>query len=115
MPLLGMAGVATAKTTKTSAPKCIKHPNSKKCLKAGGGTGTGGGGTGGPPVQITIAISPNPLVETGQSEVHAVVEVETLPSFAGDEVNIDSTQLVSSCFGGVVFENLQYGGTTEYP
>jgi len=63
---------------------------------------------------ITVTVDPNPLVETGQSEVHAVIQVETSPSFAGDEVNIDSSQLSSSC-EGVRYENLQDGGTTANP
>jgi hypothetical protein len=113
MPLLGMAGVASAKTTK-AAPNCVKHPNRAKCLNSGSGTGTGGG-SGGSPAQITVTVDPNPLVETGQSEVHAVVQVETLPSFAGDAVNIDSSQLTASCVGGITFENLQAGGTTAAP
>jgi hypothetical protein len=95
MPLLGMAGVASAKSTKAAAAKCAKHPNHKKC-KAGGGTGTGGTG-GPPPPTITVEVDPNPLVETGQSEIHAVIQVETSPSFAGDAVNIDSSQLSASC------------------
>ena len=94
MPLLGMAGVASAKVGKNY---CANHPNSKKAMcQAGGGSSTGGG-TGGPPVDITVTVAPNPLVETGQSEVHAIIQVETLPSFAGDVVSISSSQLVSSC------------------
>jgi len=54
------------------------------------------------------------LVETGQSEVHAVIQVETLPSFSGDAVNIDSSQLSASC-AGVRYENLQAGSDTSYP
>ncbi len=113
MPLLGMAGVASAKTSK-AAPNCAKHPHWAKCLNSGGGSASGGG-TGGAPVQITVEVDPNPLVETGMSEVHAVVQVETLPNFAGDEVNIDSSQLEASCLGGITFENLQDGGTTTTP
>ena len=112
MPLLGMAGVASAKTSK-AGPNCVKHPNRAKCLNSGGGAT--GGGTGGAPVQITVEVDPNPLVETGQSEVHAVIQVETLPNFAGDAVNIDSSQLEASCLGGITFENLQNGGTTAAP
>jgi len=104
MPLLGMAGVASAKTAK-AAPNCVKHPNRAKCLNSGGGSASGGG-TGGPPVQITVEVDPNALVETGQSEVHAVIQVETLPSFAGDEVNIDSSQLDASCLGGISFTSV---------
>jgi hypothetical protein len=66
-------------------------------------------------VQIKVTVDPNPLVETGQSEVHAVIQVETLPAFAGDEVLIDSSQLAASCIGGITFENLQDGGTTDNP
>jgi hypothetical protein len=112
MPLLGMAGVASAKTPKAH-PKCLKHPNRAICLNSGGGGssggtggGTGGGGTGGPTVQIAVTVSPNPLVETGQSEIHAVIQVGTLPSFSGDTVNIDSSQLSASCFGGLTFESI---------
>jgi len=113
MPLLGISGIASAKSAKATA-KCAAHATKKKCQAAGGGTGTGGTGGGTAPL-ITVTVSPNPLVETGQSEVHAVVEVETNPSFAGDEVNIDSSQLTASCLNGVTFENLQNGGTTESP
>jgi hypothetical protein len=102
MPVLGMTGVASAKAH-------VKGCHKTHSCKAGGGSGSGGG-TGGPPVQITVKVSPNPLVETGQSEVHAVIEVETLPSFAGDDVNIDSSQLAASCSGGVTYETLQNGG-----
>jgi len=104
MPLMGMSGIASAKTANAAA-KCAKHPNAKKCQSGGGAPS--GGGTGGPPVQITVTVSPNPLVETGQSEVHAVIQVETLPAFSGDAVNIDSSQLSASCAKGVEFENLQ--------
>jgi hypothetical protein len=107
MPLLGMAGVASAKSSK-AGPNCVKHPNRPKCLNnTGGGTG---GGTGGPPVQITVEVDPGSalpgLVETGQSEVHAVIQVETLANFAGDAVNIDSSQLAASCVGGATFETI---------
>lgn len=94
MPLLGMAGVASAKTGKNY---CINHPNSKLAKCQSGGGSSNGGGTGAPATDIAVTVAPNPLVETGQSEVLAVVEVETLPSFAGDAVSISSTQLVASC------------------
>jgi len=44
-----------------------------------------------------VTVSPNPLVETGQSEVHGVVQVEACASFAGDLVIINSSQLKASC------------------
>jgi hypothetical protein len=73
MPLLGMAGAASAKAVHG------KHHHS-------------GGGTGGAPANIIVTVSPNgtnnPLFEVGQSEIDAVVQVETQPSFAGDQVTI---------------------------
>jgi hypothetical protein len=100
MPLLGMAGVASAHTTHaTHATKAAKKH--KKVSGAGGSTG------GGATPQITVTASPNPLVETGQSEIHTIIQVETLPSFAGDAVTISSQQLVSSCAkNSVVFDSV---------
>jgi hypothetical protein len=115
MPLMGMSGVASAKSAKAAAAKCAKHP--KKCLNSGGGSSTGGtgsgstgtGGTGGAPAPlITVTVSPNPLVETGQSEIHAVIQVETLPAFAGDVVSISSSQLAASC-DTVTYESIRTG------
>ena len=53
------------------------------------------------------------LVSDG-SDVYAVVQVETSPSFAGDPVEIDSSQLQASCGGTIVFETLQ-GATVADP
>jgi hypothetical protein len=112
MPVLGMAGVASAHTTHATHAKAAKKH--KKGSGAGGSTGTGGStgsGTGGPPVDITVTASPNPLVETGQSEVHTIIQVETLPSFAGDAVTISSSQLVASCEkNSVVFDTIATAG-----
>src|SRR5579863_3647247 len=49
MPLLGMSGIASAKSAKATA-KCAAHPTKKKCQAAGGGTGTGGSGGGTAPL-----------------------------------------------------------------
>jgi hypothetical protein len=92
LPLLGLSGIAQAKTH--------HHHHG----------GSGSGGTGGAPVLMTIAASPNPLVETSQSNVVAVLEVETSPSLAGDQVVITSSQLLGSC-GTVYFESQQAVGT----
>ena len=46
MPLMGMSGIASAKTAKATA-KCAAHPNKKKCQKAAGGGSTGTGGASG--------------------------------------------------------------------
>jgi hypothetical protein len=85
LPLLGTTGVASAKTAKGCHKTHVCH--------SGGGTGTGGA-TPGP---ITVQVDPNPLVEVGQSFVPATIQVETSPSFAGDLVNISSSQLAASC------------------
>ncbi len=91
--LLGLSGIAQAKT----------HHHHH------GGSGAGGG-TGGAPALMTLKASPDPLVETSQSDVVAVLEVETSPSLAGDQVVITSSQLLGSC-GTVYFESQQAVGT----
>ena len=111
LPLAVPAGVASAKSAKAATSTCVKHPSRAKCRNAGGGAT--GGGTGGGSAQITVQVDPQPVVETGQSEVHVVIQVEASPSFAGDLVNIDSSQLEAACGGTVLFENLQHGGVPE--
>jgi len=88
--LLGMSGVAAARAQRTKA--CHKTHS----CKTGGGTPTGSG-TGGTAPAIVVTVEPNPVVETGQSEVHAVIQVEANPAFANDDVTIRSTQLAQSC------------------
>jgi hypothetical protein len=107
IPLMGTSGTASAKSTKGATSKCVKHPTRAQCKNAGGGSA--GSGTGNATGPITLQIDPQPVVETGQSEIHAVLQVETLPSFAGDTVNIDSSQLSASC-RTLTFENLQVPG-----
>jgi uncharacterized repeat protein (TIGR01451 family) len=58
---------------------------------------------------IGVTISPNPLVETGESEVHAVIQVSDCSQYAGDTVSISSSQLASSCGSGINFVSLQPG------
>jgi hypothetical protein len=48
---------------------------------------------------MVVTVSPNPVVDTGQSFVAAVIQVETSPSFVGDVVDISSSQFVASCLG----------------
>jgi uncharacterized repeat protein (TIGR01451 family) len=62
--------------------------------------------TGDPEVTITPTLTPD------GSEVRAVVQVETSPAYAGDTVNISSSQLEASCGGTIFFETLQGGSTT---
>ena len=117
MPLLGYVGHRLGEDRQggqgLDGVVCSSPQEGKKSARPG--KGGAGGGTGGAPVLITVNVQPNPLVETGQSEVHAVVQVETNPRFAGDNVNIDSSQLDASCHDGITFENLQNGGTTDSP
>jgi hypothetical protein len=67
-----------------------------------------------PPCGLVVSVSPNPLVETGASEIHAIIQVQACAVYAGDIVNIDSSQLQSSC-ATLSFENLQNGGTPGSP
>jgi len=100
LPLLVTSGVASAK----AKAGCHKTHT----CKTGGG---GGGGTGGTtPGPMTLQIDPNPLVETGQSEVAAIIQVETSPSLAGDKVIISSSQLASACTGLTEFAQIAAGG-----
>jgi uncharacterized repeat protein (TIGR01451 family) len=59
-----------------------------------------------------VTITPGTVV--AGSEVHAVIEVETSPVYAGDSVTISSTQLQLACGGAILFETLQ-GGSTLAP
>ena len=93
LPVFGMSAIASAAKAK-AGPNCAKHPHRAKCT-AGGGGGTGG--TGGTPPNIVVSVSPDPVQETGTSEVSAIVQVEALPIFAGQTVNISSQQLFTDC------------------
>ena len=48
-------------------------------------------------VPIIVGVSPNPVVETVNSEVYAVVQVRADPKYAGMWVLIDSSELANSC------------------
>ena len=95
LPMLATSGVASAK----GAKGCHK---THTCRNGGGGTTGSGTGSGSAP--ITVQVDPNPLVETGQSDVVATVQVETSASFAGDEVDISSSQLFAACEGDLDFD-----------
>jgi hypothetical protein len=104
----GLSGVAAAKAKNPvgSAPWCKNHPKSKLAACQSTGGGGSGGGSGGSSPTITVTVSPD-LTETGQSEIDAVVQVETSPSFAGDVVDIASSQLAAVCGGAILFGSLQ--------
>jgi hypothetical protein len=97
VPLLGLSGIASA--AKKGSPKwCASHPvkaaGVAACNNASSGSGTGSPGD--PPL-ITVQVDPTPAVETSQSDIFAIIQVETSPSFAGDAVSISSSQLSASC------------------
>ena len=102
LPLLGMSGVASAKAA-------------KGCHKTHSCRSGKGGGSGGPATPaMVVTADPNPLVETGQSSVNTIVQVETSPSFAGDQVIVSSSQLIATC-GTVYFQTVQPApGATQY-
>ncbi|HVC68751.1 MAG TPA: hypothetical protein VNC61_00665 [Acidimicrobiales bacterium] len=104
--VMGLAGAASAKAAKGSPAWCKAHRHST--LSACRGSSPGGG-SGGPSPTMTVTVAPDPLVETGQSEIRAVVEVETSPSLSGAAVHIDSSQLAAVCGGAVLFGSLQPG------
>jgi hypothetical protein len=105
----GLSTVASAANPVGSAKWCKYHPNSKlAACKNGGGGGTGGPPP--PPPTITVTVDPNgtsSLVETGNSEIYAVVQVETSPSLSDAIVDINSQQLANSCGGAILFGSLQ--------
>jgi hypothetical protein len=107
--LFGLSGVASAsKNPVGSAKWCAHHPHSKLAACTSGGGGSGGPPP--PPPTITVTVSPDgssSLVETGESEIHAVVEVETSPAFLNDVVDINSQQLANVCGGAILFGSLQ--------
>jgi hypothetical protein len=105
MPLIGLAGVASA-APKGSAKWCAAHAKAAK--KTAACESSSGGGTGGPPpvTEIQVTASPNPVIETGESEVNVVIQVEAQPAFAGDQVVIYSQQFDNSCDGVDYNENL---------
>jgi hypothetical protein len=91
LPVFGLSAVASAAK---AGPTCVKHPHKAKCAGGGGGAT---GGTGGTPPNIIVSVSPDPVQETGTSEISAVVQVEALPIFAGQTVDISSQQLFLDC------------------
>lgn len=105
LALVATGGTASAKGR---AARCHK---AQTCT-----TGQGGGGaTGGPPPSMIITLAQNPLIEAGQSEVYAVVEVTTNPSLAGDTVLISSSQLQASCGGTITFDSIASGVVSTSP
>jgi len=97
MPVLGLSGVASA-AKKGSALWCATHPAKAGKVAACAGSAGGGSGTGsGAGPVMTTQIDPSPVVETSTSAFFAVIQVETSPAFAGDTVDVSSSQLDATC------------------
>jgi hypothetical protein len=105
--------VVAGKNTKGSPAWCAHHPKAAKKVPAC--NSGGGGGTGGGPGAMAVQVDPNPTIETDQGLVVAVIQVATSPSFAGDAVNISSSQLVAACGGSLFYLDFQQGGTPTSP
>jgi hypothetical protein len=98
LSLLCLSGPASAKNAPGSAKWCKHHPKTTlpACHQIGGG------GTGGSPSPSNITVSPNPVVETGGSDVYAVISVSTDPVYAEQAVEIVSG-LSNRCGQGVTW------------
>ena len=67
-----------------------------------------------PKPQILVTVSPNPLIETGVSEVHGVVQVEARPAYAGMSVDIESEQLDLACSAVYFAQNSGYTESVSF-
>jgi hypothetical protein len=97
---VSLTGAASARSVPGSAKWCQHHPRSAlpACRNPGGGST----GTGGSPPASSITVSPNPVVETGGSDVYAVVTVATDPAYAEQTEEIVSA-LDNRCGQGVTW------------
>jgi hypothetical protein len=93
---LSFSGTAMAKNAPGSSKWCKHHRKSTACRSSGGG------GTGSPPPAANIIVSPDPVVETGGSDVYAVISVSTEAVYAEQTVEILSG-LSSRCGQGVTW------------
>jgi hypothetical protein len=109
MTLLGLSGIASA-AKKGSPTWCANHPAKAAGLAACTNASTGTGAPGDPPL-ITVQVDPTPTVETFQSDIFVIVQVETSPSFANDAVSISSSQLSASC-ALTTFDTIGAGGVS---
>ncbi len=102
---VGGTGPAGAKNAHGSPLWCKHHPKSSlpACRPTGGG----------PPPTANITVSPNPIVETGNSDVYAVVSVAVDPVYAEQTVEIVAG-LGDRCVDGVLWSTDQgtFSGST---
>jgi hypothetical protein len=95
--VLGPSGAASAKNAPGSPKWCRHHPKSSlaACHQ-----------TTGPPPASHITVSPNPIVETGGSDVYAVITVSSDPAYAEQTVEVISA-LGNRCGRGVMWSTNQ--------
>jgi hypothetical protein len=93
LSMVSMAGTASAKSRPGSPKWCAHHPRSTRhgCTPSGGS-----------PAPVRVTVSPNPMVETGNSDVYAVFSVGTSPVYAEQTVEIVSG-LNNRCRQGVTW------------
>lgn len=86
------SGAASARNVRGSLAWCKHHPKSdlSACRKSGGGS----------PSSSNITVSPNPIVETGESDVYVVISVAVDPTYAEQTVEIESAGLADRCRQG---------------
>jgi hypothetical protein len=83
---------ASARNVRGSLAWCKHHPKSAlpACRKDGGGS----------PSSTNIAASPDPIVETGESDIYVVFSVAVDPTYAEQTVEINSAGLADRCRQG---------------
>jgi hypothetical protein len=83
---------ASARNVRGSPAWCRHHPKSglPACRKTGGGS----------PPSSNITVSPDPVIETGESDVYLVISVAVGPTYAEQTVEIDSAGLADRCHQG---------------
>jgi hypothetical protein len=96
-PILGVAGTVSAQKAPGSPQWCRHHPKSHRpaCQKSGSGSS---------PSSLIISASPNPMVETGDSDVYAIISVATDPVYAEQTVELVSS-VAGRCATGTWFTN----------
>jgi len=103
---LNLSATASARNAPGSPQWCAHHQRSTRpaCRPAGGGSSPG----------VKVTVSPNPIVETGGSDVDGVLFVEVDPVYAEQSVEIVSG-LSDRCGQGVTWitdEGMSSGATT---
>jgi len=82
LSVVGLNGTVSARSVPGSPRWCRHHPSSALpgCQRTGVGR----------PSAMTLTVSPDPIVETGDSDVYAELSVAVDPVYAGSTVEIES-------------------------